>query len=94
MNDDTVEFSLIGLTELFSVGTDSIEANDDVATDAPGIGVVEGDDVSVVIVAEELAVNAEDMLIINEEVGDGAYGKVMGRSHRLYPTNEEGGRGR
>ena len=94
MNDDAVQFALVGLAELLGVAADGVETDDDVAADATGLGIVEGDDVRVVVVPEELAVDAEDVLIVGKEVSDVAHMIVMRLSHHLYPVLKQGGGGR
>jgi len=78
--DDAVQFVLVVLPELLGIGLDGVKADEEVSADAVALGVVEGDDVGVVVVLQVLAVHLQYALVVAEDVGHFAYAlSVLGR---------------
>ena len=83
--DDAVEFLFIVLTELFSIGTHGIKRYDEVAVDGVVVTIVEGYDVSIVVVLQKLAVDFEYFLIVAEEIAYLSHTHTVALCHALYP---------
>ena len=66
--DDTQQLVVVRLAEELGVRAYGVERDDEVAVDDIAVGVVEGDDVGVVVVAEILAVHLENLLVVAEEI--------------------------
>ena len=69
MDDDAVQLGVIRGIELFGIGAHRVEADKQVARNAVSFGIVEGDDVGVIIVLQVLAVHLQYLLIGAEDVG-------------------------
>lgn len=68
MNDDTMKLALVSLAKLLRIGAHGIEADDDIARDLVALGIVECDDIGIIIVLQELLVALEDSLVVDELV--------------------------
>ena len=73
-------------SERLGVGGDGVERDDHIAADAARGAVVEGNDVGVVVVAEKLAVDADDVLVVAEDVGQPSRVLAVGRRDPLNPV--------
>jgi len=69
VDDDTVQLALILLSELLGISAHGVETDEEVATDDFAFGVVEGNDVGVVIVLQILAVHFQNPFVVAEDVG-------------------------
>lgn len=102
MNNDAMQLTFEWLFELLGIASHRVEANNDVATDAVACGIIEGDDVGIVIVLKELTIAFEygfivDKLIIHfaqtfamklcNLTDPGTYGRALDIGH-LYPFVE------
>ena len=85
MDDDTMQFSFISLVELFGIGTYGIEADEEVARDTISFGVVEGNDVGVIVMLQILAVHFQNLLIGAENIGYFADFLAIAGSHLFHP---------
>ena len=73
MDDDTVQFVEEWCAYLFGVGGNSIERDIDVAIHACARGIIKGDDVGIVVVLKELAIDSENLLVVAEDIIEVAY---------------------
>ena len=73
MDDDTVQFVKERCAYLLGVGGNRVERYIDVAIHACARGIIKGDDVGIVVVLKELAIDSEDLLVIAEDIGEVAY---------------------
>ena len=64
MDDDTVQFLVVGGPEQFGVGEYGVQRNICVANEYVSLAVVKADMVGVVVVSDELAVDAQDFLVV------------------------------
>ena len=58
---------------LFCVGGNRVERYIDIAIHACARGIIKGDDVGIVVVLKELAIDSENLLVIAEDIGEVAY---------------------
>ena len=68
VDDDAEQLLIVGHPQPLGIRAHGVEADEQVATDACGGAVVEGDDIGVVVVLQELTVDAQDLLVIDEDV--------------------------
>ena len=73
VDDDAMQLTLIGLIQHLCIRTHSVEADEDITTEAMALAIVESDDVCVVIMLQILQIYLQDALIGAEKVADGAY---------------------
>lgn len=73
VDDDTVELFVVGTAELVGISKDGVERDEDVAADGLALTVVEGDDVSIVVMPQILVVDFEYLLVVDKHVSDLAY---------------------
>ena len=59
---------------LFGIGGNRVERYIDIAIHACARGIIKGDDVGIVVVLKELAIDSEDLLIVAEDIIEVAYG--------------------
>lgn len=85
MDDDTMEFTIVGLLELLGIGAHRIERNEQIATDFVPFGIVESDDVCVIVMLQILAVDLEDLLIVAEDIRDLPYPLTMILGDLFHP---------
>ena len=86
MDDDAVQLLFKGKTKTFGICANGVEADEEVAADEFGTAaVVEGDDVCVVVVLQELTVHAQDFLVVDEDVVDVASATTIGGSNSTDP---------
>ena len=90
VDDDAVEFLFVGGTYVFGIRAHGVEGDEEVAADFISLRVVEGYDVGVIIVLEELTVDLQDFLIVHKDVSDGATTLAVCLCHGAYPSS--GGR--
>ena len=77
MDDDAMEFALIGLIELLGIGAHGVEADNNIARNLIALGIIEGDDVGVIVVSKELAIAIENTLVVDELVANFAQPLAM-----------------
>ena len=68
VNDDTMQLVVVGLAELLGIGAHSIERDDNIAVDDIALIVIEGDDIGVIIMAQILVVDLENLLVVYKHV--------------------------
>ena len=73
MDDDTVQFVEEWCAYLFGVGGNGVERDIDVAIHACARGIIKGDDVGIVVVLKELAIDSKDLLVVAEDIVEVAY---------------------
>ena len=86
VNNNAMEFFFIGSTDILSVRAYGVERNKQVATDFVALGVVEGDDVRVVIMLKELAVDLQNFFIVNKDIRNGATSLAMCLGYGIHPS--------
>ena len=77
MDDDTVQFVEQWCAYLFGIGGNGVERDIDVAIHACARGIIKGDDVGIVVVLKELAIDSKDLLIVAEDIIEVAYGIII-----------------
>jgi len=80
-----MQFPFVRLLELLGIGTHGIEADEEVATDAVSLGVVEGDDVGVIVMLQVLAVYFQYLLIGAKDIGHFAHLLAVGGGYLFHP---------
>ena len=85
MDDDAMEFALVGLIELLGIGAHGVEADDNIACNLVAFGIIEGDDVGVIVVSKELAIAVENTLVVDELVANFAQSLAMVLSDLANP---------
>lgn len=85
--DDAVQLLIIFGGKLLAVALHRVETDEEVATDDIALGIVEGDDVGVVVVLQELAVDLEDALVVAEDVAHVAHLLAIGGGYGAYPCS-------
>ena len=73
MDDDTVQFVDERCAYLFGIGCNGVERYIDVAIHACARGIIKGDDVGIVVVLKELAIDSKDLLVVAEDIVEVAY---------------------
>ena len=68
MDDDTVQFVDERCAYLFGICSNRVERYIDIAIHACARGIIKGDDVGIVIVLKELAIDSKDFLIVAENI--------------------------
>ena len=74
MDDDTVQLVDERCAYLFGVGCNGVERYVNIAIHACARGIIKGDDVGIVVVLKELAIDSENLLVIAEDISEVAYG--------------------
>mgnify|MGYP007119886955 CR=1 FL=1 len=72
MDDDAVKFLFVGRTHVLGIRAHGVEGDEEVAADFIALCVVKGNDVGVIIVLEELAIDLQNLFIVHKDVGNGA----------------------
>ena len=85
VDNHTMEFLVVRFLEQLGIGADSVKRDDEIAIEYLTFTIVEGDDVSIVVVAEVFAVDIKDMLVIDKEIDDVTDALNLGSCHSLYP---------
>ena len=73
-------------TEFLGVGGNGVEGDEYVAPYPIVGGIVEGDYVGEVVVADELSVGVEDIRVVAEAVSDAPHVEAMGTSYGIKPS--------
>ena len=73
MDDDTVQLVEERCAYLLGVGSNRVERYIDVAIHACARGIIKGDDVGIVVVLKELAIDSKDLLVVAEDIVEVAY---------------------
>ena len=87
VDDDAVQFPFIRLVELFGIGSHSVQADKEVARNAVPFGLVEGDDIRVIIMLQVLTVYFQYLLVRAEDIGYFAHFLSVTCSHLFYPLS-------
>ena len=90
MNDDAVQFLIVREVKVLGIGTDGIQADEEVATDDCTFCVVKGDDICVIIVLQELTVDAQDFLVIHKDVCNFSHPASIRDSNSSDPSSDGG----
>ena len=94
MNDYTMELLVVGRVKtggvvsrdkLFGICAHGIEADDHIATHHIGVTIIEGNDIRVVVVSEELTVDVQYALVVHKTVAHRAYTLAVKARHSFYP---------
>ena len=67
------------------IRTNSIEANEDITTQAVTFTIVKGNDIGIIIMLQVFAVYLQYSLVIAEEIGDFTNSLLVRCSYRFYP---------
>lgn len=86
--DHATQLVVISHAALLSVAPDGVERNDHVTGDASRGGVVERDDVGIVVMAQELDVGLEDIGVVTEQVSESPRLPAMCARHCLNPSSQ------
>ena len=70
VNNHTVQLFVIGSSEQVGIGEDSVERDIQVAVQHLPFGIVEGDDVCVIVMAEKFVVHLEYLVVVHEQIAD------------------------
>ena len=70
MDEDAQQFMVKRGGNHLRVAPHGVKRDEDVAIETLGGGVVEGDDIGVVVVLQELAVDRKNLLVVSEQVVD------------------------
>ena len=85
MDDDPMQLPFIRLFELLGIGSYGVEADEEVARYSVPFGIVEGDDVGVIVMLQVLAVHFQYLLVGAEYVSHFAHLLALGGSHLFHP---------
>ena len=88
MNDDAVQFFVVVLVKKLGIGAYGIQRDDKIAVEDIILAIVEGDDVSIIVVTQIFVVDFEDVLVVAEQVAYFANLLAVGGG---YATNPCGG---
>ena len=77
MDDDTVQLVEEWCAYLFGVGGNSVQGNINITIHARTRGIIKGDNIGVIIVLKELAINSENLLVVAENIVEFAYGLAV-----------------
>ena len=85
VDDDAVQFFVIGFAEGFGVGAHGVEADKEVAAHDVVCAIVKRDDVGVVVVVEILAVHFQYLFVIAKDIGHFAHFFAITCSYGFNP---------
>ena len=85
MDDDTVQFLVVGGPEQFGIGAHGVQGDICIANEYVSLAIVKTDMVGVVVVSDELAVDAQDFLVVHEDVVHQVDTLAIGMGNILYP---------
>ena len=68
VNDDTMQLVVVGLAELLGIGAHSIERDDNIAVNDIALIIVEGDAIGVLVMAQILVVDLENLPVVYKHV--------------------------
>ena len=77
MDDDTVQLVDERCAYLFGIGGNRVKRYVNIAIHACARGIIKGDDVGIVVVLEELAIDSKDLLVVAEDIVEVAYGVAV-----------------
>jgi hypothetical protein len=80
-----VEFILELRPVLDGVFTDAVDADEKVSGNLVALAIVKGDDIGVIVVLKELAIDGKDVLVVAEEIAHFAHFLAIRGSHAAYP---------
>ena len=86
VNHHTQQLFLISLAEHFGIAAHRVERDKHISGDSAARGVVESDNIGVVIVLQKLAVHFQDFLIVAEDIGKRAHRLIESAGDSLNPA--------
>ena len=85
VDNDSMQFVKEWRAHLFGVGSYSVKRNINIAIHTRARGIIKGDDVGIVVVLKELAIDSDNLLIIAEDIVELAYRVAILRCGALDP---------
>ena len=85
VDDDTVQFLVEGSPKQFGIGAHGVQRNIRVANEHVSLAVVKADMVGVVVVAYELAVDAQYFLVVHKNIVYQINALAVGTGNIIYP---------
>ena len=85
MDDDTVQLVDERCAYLFGIGGNRVKRYVNIAIHACARGIIKGDDVGIVVVLKELAIDSKDLLVVAEDIVEVAYRVAVLRCGALNP---------
>ena len=70
MDDNPMQFFIIWTTVFVGIGEDGVQRDHQVSINHLSFCIVEGDNVSIVVVTQKLVVGFQNLFIVNEEIAD------------------------
>ena len=86
VDDDTVQFFLIFLSEELGIGAYGVERNHNIAVEHIVFTIVEGDDIGIIVVLQELPVHFKNMFVVTEQITHFAYLLSIGGGNAANPS--------
>ena len=77
MDDDAMQLMEERCTYLFGIGGNCINRNINIAIYTRARGIIKGDDIRIIVVLQELAIDGEDLLVVAEDIIEFAYGVAI-----------------
>ena len=85
MDDDTMQLVEERCAYLFGVGGNRVKRYIDIAIHACARGIIKGDDIGIVVVLKELAIDSENLLVVAEDIVEVAHRLAVLGSSALDP---------
>ena len=86
VNDDTVQLFVVFLLKQFSIRTDSVQRDDQIAIHHIAFVIVEGDDIGIVVVSQILAIDGKNMLVVTKQIAHLADLLAVGGCNTTNPS--------
>ena len=88
VDDDPVKFGFISSSELFCIGANGIQTDEQVAGNPVSLAVVECDDIGVIIVLQILEVYFQNLFVGAEDIGYFTYSLIICSGYGFYPCGD------
>ena len=88
MNDGAMQFLVVSGMKRFRIGAHRVQTDEEIASDLLAAGIVERNDVGIVIMLEELSVHRQDLLIRTKDIADVAHLLAVTTRHFSHPLTD------
>lgn len=82
------KFLVVGSGKLFRIGAHGVKRDERIAREKIALTGVKANVVGIVVVTDKLTVDAQNLLVVHEDIVDGVHSLAITKGHLLYPLGD------
>lgn len=88
VNDNAKEFLVVGSGKLFRIGEHGVKRDERITREKIALAGVKANVVGIVVMTDKLTVDAQNLLVVHEDIVDGVHTLAITKGHLLYPLGD------